>query len=448
MLSSLLCPEKPTVTNLICLGGGQQMDWSADYRLYSKDRVEERVLFQRSLDELLRALPAGHPVVVGLDDSLARKSGTQIDGVSWRRDPLGPPFQTNLVRGQRYVQLSAAWPLEEGAARMVPVAFRHAPSAPKAPKAADQAQLRQHRETCRQMCLNSHALAEMEHLREITPADRHIVYCGDGSYTNKSVIKGLPQGCTYIGRIRKDAKLHRLPEIEQEPKAGGRPPRYGKVAPTPDQLRADEDIPWTMVRAYAAGQSHDFRVKTLGPVLWRKSGADKSLRVMVIAPLGYRLRKGSRVLYRQPAFLICTNPDMSVEDFLQYYLWRWGIEVNFRDEKTLLGAGKAQVRTASSNRHHPAMIVAAYSLLWVAALRMRSRGDLPPSVAPPKWRRKKHAPPVPLPSTGDLLRSLRYEIWAKSIRPGSLYHFAHPSPPDTKCPKPTPSLPGALWDAA
>jgi hypothetical protein len=331
---------------------------------------------------------------------------------------------------------------------MVPVAFRHAPSAPKAPEGADEERLSQHREACRQSRLNSHAIAEMERLREAVPAGRHVVFCGDGSYTNKSVIKDLPQGCTYIGRIRKDAKLHYPPEIDPEQKVGGRPPRYGKVAPTPDQLRADESVPWTRVRAFAAGKSHDFRVKTLGPVLWRKSGADKILRVMVIAPLGYRPRKGSRVLYRQPAFLICTDPDMSVEEFLQYYLWRWGIEVNFRDEKTLLGAGKAQVRTAASNRHLPAVIVAAYSLLWVAALRLRGRDDLPPSVAPPKWRRKKHQPPVPLPSTGDLLRSLRYEIWAKSIRPGSLYHFAHPSPQDAKCPKPIPNLPGALWDAA
>ncbi len=66
------------------------------------------------------------PLVMALDDTLTRKTGTHIDGVSWKRDPLGPPFQTNLVRGQRYLQFSAAWPLENGAARMVPVVFRRA----------------------------------------------------------------------------------------------------------------------------------------------------------------------------------------------------------------------------------------------------------------------------------------------------------------------------------
>lgn len=47
------------------------------------------------------------------------------------------------------------------------------------------------------------------------------------------------------------------------------------------------------------------------------------------------------MLYRQPAFLVCTDPQMTLEDLLQDYLWRWDIEVNFRDEKTIMGVGQA-----------------------------------------------------------------------------------------------------------
>ena len=43
-------------------------------------------------------------------------------------------------------------------------------------------------------------------------------------------------------------------------------------------------------------------------VYWRKAGPDMPLLLVVIKPLGYRLRKGSKLLYRQPAFLICTDP--------------------------------------------------------------------------------------------------------------------------------------------
>ena len=444
----MLCPDRATLTNLICTSGGQQHDWSADYRLYSEGRADLGALFAPVLDEVLHALPQEAPLVVALDDTLLRKTGTHIDGVAWRRDPLGPPFQTNLVRAQRFLQMSAAWPLKTGGARMVPVLFHHAPSAQKPPKEATPVDRADYRERLKQQRLNVQALGSMERLRKATPPQRHVIFCGDGSYTNAVIIKNLPQHCTYIGRIRKDAKFHYLPEAApQGGKLNGRPRSFGQPAPTPEQLCTDDASPWQRLNAFAAGKSHDFRVKTLDRVLWRKSGTRVAVRAVVIAPLGYRLRKGSKLLYRAPAFLLCTDPQLDLAKLVQYYLWRWGIEVNFREEKQLLGAGDAQVRTAQASRGVPAMVVAAYSLLWLAALRMHGRGDLPEAIRPPKWRAKSKEHQN-LPSTGDLLRTLRGEIWARSIRPATFYHFIADSPADTKSPKPSPSLLGALLCAA
>lgn len=213
MLAALITPDRATLTNLICTHNGQHQDWSAAYRLYSKDRVDESVLFDAVLAEILSVLPEQDALVVALDDTLVRKRGPHIDGVAWRRDPLGPPFQTNLVRGQRYLQMSAAWPLAEGQARMVPILFHHTPSAKKPAKDASASQVSEYKEQAKQKCLNVQALEEMKGLRERCPATRSILFCGDGSYTNATVVKHVPQKCTYIGRIRKDAKLHHLPVV-------------------------------------------------------------------------------------------------------------------------------------------------------------------------------------------------------------------------------------------
>jgi len=70
----------------------------------------------------------------------------------------------------------------------------------------------------------------------------------------------------------------------------------------------------------------------------------------------YRFKNGGKLLYRQPAFLVCTDPQMALEDFLQDFLWRWDFEVNFRDEKTHLGVEQAQVRTEASNQNGPALL--------------------------------------------------------------------------------------------
>jgi hypothetical protein len=445
MLASLVSPCRATISNLICLCGRAHLDWSSDYRLYAKDRVDPARLFGHTLQAIHAHVPPQQPLVVAIDDTLVRKSGTKIHGVGWKRDPLGPAFQTNLVRGQRYVQLSAAWPDSNGQARMLPIDFTHAPTPAKPRKDAPATEHEHYKEQRKQQRLNVVSLARIEALRLSLPDSRKLVIVGDGSYTNADILHGLPANTVYIGRIRKDALLHALPGPAP---ATGRPPVYGAQLPTPEVLRTDDAVAWQTLEAFAAGKRHSFRVKTLAPALWRKSGAACPLRIIVIAPIGYRLRNGSRLLYRQPAFLICTDPEMSLEELLQDYLWRWGIEVNFRDEKTLLGTGEAQVRTVASTHNQPAVTVAAYSFLWLAALQLLKSGDLPQHLLPPKWRRPHADESANSLHTGELLRILRCELWASQLSPESFSHFTSPPLADAKAQKPEPSLPHVLFAAA
>jgi hypothetical protein len=449
MRSVILCPERGTLTNVLCTSGAQQEDWSAHYRLYSQDRVDEAALFSTVIEQVETVLPAGKPLVVMVDDTLVRKRGTHIHGVGWRRDPLGPAFQTNLVTGQRYLQFSAAWPLADGAARTLPIDVQHAPSAAKLPKNADATQLQAHREEKKQRNLNAYTLRRLHALREQLAPTRRLLLCGDGSYTNQAILRALPAATHYLGRMRKDAVLHYPPE-PKAPGANGRRPSYGAQAPTPEQLRQDESQPWQSVRAHAAKATHDFRVKELNHVLWRKAGAQMHVRIIVIAPLAYRLRKGHRLLYRSPAYLLTTDLETPLEELVQSYLWRWGIEVNFREQKQLFGMGQAQVRGEAATQSQPAMVVAAYSLLWVAALQGLEQEAGLPQLRPPKWRRKKHqeAAMEVLPSTGELQRSLRYEAWAGALRPGSLYPLVHSSDPPTKWQKAANPLASTLFHVA
>ena len=410
-------------------------------------RVESDLLFKSVRSSLDSQLPRERPLVVAVDDTLVRKSGAKIAGVGWRRDPLGPPFQTNLVRAQRYVQFSAAWPLAEGSARLVPIAFHHAPGAPKLPKnaLADEETKALHRAARKRLSLTAQTLGHLKTLRSTTPAERKIVLTGDGGYTNASILKGLPEGTTYIGRMRKDAVLHH-PPAAPGPGAKGRKHSYGERAPRPEALLRDAAIPWQEVEAFAAGTRHLFKIKTMTDVQWRKAGAERKLRIIVIAPLGYRLRKGSKLLYRQPAYILTTDAGLPLAEALQCYLWRWGIEVNFRDEKTLIGTGDAMVRGEAANEHQPATTVAAYSHLWVAALTLLSRGEAITPLRRPKWRAAKA--PATQPSTGDLLRLLRNEYWAGALRPGNYYHFATGTRPDASAEKYHPDLAATLFAAA
>ncbi len=114
-----------------------------------------------------------------------------------------------------------------------------------------------------------------------------------------------------------------------------------------------------------SGQTHPFEIKTVAAVRWLGTGA-ADVRVVVVRPLAYRLSKGARLLYRNPAYLLCTDPNLPLDRLLQAYLWHWEVELNFRDEKTVIGAGEAQVRTEAAIEAVPAFVVAAYAFMLLA----------------------------------------------------------------------------------
>lgn len=386
------------------------------------------------------------PLVVAMDDSLLRKRGRKVAGSGWRRDPLSPPFGVNFVWGQRVVQLSAALPLDGlGSVRMIPIDFTQAPTAirprPKAPPAA----WAQYESQRRQMNINLQALRRIEHLqRDRCRSDRPLWLTVDGRFTNGTLLRGLPDDVTLIGRIRGDAKLYRLPQQTCRA-SGGRPRCYGDPLPTPEQIRQDQTIPWQKVPAFAAGKVHEFRIKTVRQVRWRAAGGHQTFGLMVIAPLAYRLTKQSRLLYRRPAYLICNRPEESLRQVLQAYLWRWDIEVNLRDQKTLLGVGQAQVRHRTSVQSVPATAVAAYAMLLLAAARAFGPDGIPDALPLPAWRKQDKPRRA---STTQLINQLRWELWGQSIKSEYLPHFSNPLPSSHKPQKPPPSLASSLFYGA
>jgi hypothetical protein len=99
------------------------------------------------------------------------------------------------------------------------------------------------------------------------------------------------------------------------------------------------------------------------------------------------------------------------EKLLQAYLWRWEIEVDSREEKSILGLGQAQVRNPNSAQSVPAFNSAIYAMLHLATHRALKTN--PEQILPrPKWYRKKeHA----RHSTGDLVNNLKAQAWTKFI---------------------------------
>jgi hypothetical protein len=449
-LSSLLCLGRHTLTGLLTTCGREFQDWSADYRLFSRQRLPMPSIFSVIRHAVLNQLPASAPLSVAIDDSLLRKTGIRIPGVAWRRDPLGPHFHTNFVRAQRVLQLSADVPLPGGHHRMVPIDFQHAPTPVKPSAKASDDQWADYQQNARQARLSGLAAQRIASLRQAMDAEaggaaRPLHLFVDGGYTNATVLKSLPAHTVLVGRIRKDAKLYFPPAQTSTPKTRGRPPQYGDPAPTPEQLRTDSTVPWQSLPISIAGVTHEMRIKVLQNLLWRTAGLAHTLQLVVIAPLGYRLRKGSRLLYRQPAFLIGTDPQMDIRTLLQGYVQRWDIEVNFREEKTLLGVGQAQVRDAHSVQDVPALQVASYAMLLLSMIRVQNNSPTGDALPVPKWADSQNPP---RPSTQRSINQLRGEVWGRALGLANFSDLLICTPPVTSPEKFLPHLASAVLYAA
>ena len=75
LLAHLVSLGDRTITGLLCACGRQFEDWSADYRMYSRERIHPDTLFASVRSALLESRPKSEPAVVALDDTLVRKNG-------------------------------------------------------------------------------------------------------------------------------------------------------------------------------------------------------------------------------------------------------------------------------------------------------------------------------------------------------------------------------------
>lgn len=410
----MVCFGRHTITGLLRLQDRTQEDWTADYRFYTRAHFDEDKVFGVLRTELQGELAQDAPLVAAMDDSLLRKTGRKVSGVRYMRDPMSPPFHLNLVRGLRILQISAAVPQgPKGAARLIPIDFRHAPLPAKPRQNAPAALLEAYQQERAKKNINLVGRDRLAFLRQQMDqsgsAHRQLILSIDGRFTNATVLRQIPPRTTLIGRVRKDSRFFHPP---QEQPQLGRKRKYGARCPTPEELLKDEAVPWQKVEAYAAGQRYTFEVKTLSPVYTAMDKAQKPVRLVVVRPVRYHLTK-TKTDRREPTFLLCTDPNLPLEEVLQYYLWRWDIEVNFRDEKTILGVGQAQVRSEASNQKTPALAVAAYALLLLAAHKTYGAEGKPETFKNPRWDKNKGAKRA---STNDLRNQTRYELWASALR--------------------------------
>jgi DDE superfamily endonuclease len=402
-LGSLLVLGRATLSRILWTNGREQKAWSGEYFLHSRAEWDPQALFAPLLEQCLAFCP-GKLVGVAVDDTRLRKTGRSIPQAAWHRDPMSPPFHTNLMLGLRFLQASLLLPLHRNgsfSARAIPIRFEEVSTVKKPSKRGSEEEWQQYKEDRKRFNLSQRFVQSMAQLRialdQAGGAKKTLVIAGDGSFCNRTVLATIPERSTLIARTRKDAKLC----FAAAP--GGRRV-YSEDKFTPEGVRQDENIPWKITKLFYGGKRRKVRYKEIAGVLWQNGAKTRPLRLFVIAPTPYRKRKSAKLYYRQPAFLLCTDLTSSARQLLQIYLDRWQIEVNHREEKDTLGVGQAQLWNPTAVPKQPVLAVAAYSALMLAALKAFGAARGTAYAQLPKWRRNARRP-----SCLDLVTLLRKE---------------------------------------
>jgi len=397
-----------TLTRAISFAGNTQKDWSADYKVFSRSPWDPRALFHPVLEQAIQEHQLEW-IVISTDDTRVWRKGKHVPQTQWHRDPLGPPFQTNLRWGHRFLQASLVLPLYQqdgqSSSRSIPVRFEMAPVIKKPGKKASEADWQEYRRQKKEKNLSVQFVAltkELrEHLNQTGHQSKHLVQVADGSFCNRTVLReDWPAWkVTLVLRCRKDIVLCK--------RARGQGRRfYGKTKFTPEQVRRRSSrARWRRARIFHGGSYREVRYKELSNIYWQGGARKREVRLLVVAPVGYRTSKNGRKYYRQPAYLLTTDLISQATDLLQAYFDRWGIEVNHRDQKHILGVGQAQVWNEHSVSKVPALLVAMYSWLLLAGLKCYGPSRTQDYEPLPKWRRGARRP-----SCLDLVTLLRRQL--------------------------------------
>jgi hypothetical protein len=397
-IASLLSSPPHTLTSIIDFKGTESQDWSADYYLYSRAKWQNANLF-----DLLTFFKDDY-IFVAADDTSHKKTGKKIKTAFYQRDPMSPPFHPNLLYGTRFLEFTMTLPLYQRdpsvSCRSIPIRYIEAPMPKKPTKRSSEKTWVAYEEQKKKCNISIKLAKELKELRTQLDqkgyANKILVVTSDGAFCNRNCLNAEIERTVLIVRCRRDIKFcYRASEDDKKR-------FYDPSSFTPEEVYHDPKIPWKRKKIFRAGKFRTTWCKEVENVFWRTVTKRKPLKLIVIKRIPYRKKKG---FLREAGFLLYTSPILKTSLGMQSYFDHSQIELNIKEQKFILGVGKAQVRNRTSVSRQPAFVVACYSALLLSSI--KSTGDhVDPHFGPfPRWRKK-----IKRPSIRMLLKQLKKEI--------------------------------------
>ena len=343
VLTGWVFASKRTVTRMIlAAGSAADKHYSSYHRLLSAARWSLDAVGLALFDLLAPCL--GNVVMLGLDDTLARKRGLKMFGTGMHHDPLLSSRGKAITNwGHSWVMLGVIveLPFRRGHYYFLPLLFR---------LYLNKKSSARHRRVYR---TRPELAVEMLMILSNHCRNRRFHAVADSAYGGKSVLCHLPENCDLTSRLLLDARLYDAPPTRC-PGQPGRPRKRGDRLPSPEELLTER---CRRLSLDIYGRTEEARVADCQVRVY--AAPTKALRVVAVDPL-----TGGRP--RQAFYSTCA--DASAEEVITWYAMRWSVEVTFHDSKQHLGFEQPQgwSRRAVERTAPLAMLLYSLVVLWFA----------------------------------------------------------------------------------
>jgi hypothetical protein len=390
LLGAILAPGKRTVTSAMRILG-----LSADRHFQNYHRVLSRAVWiPRNaslilLRLLLTAFAPSGSVVLGLDDTIERRRGEKISARGIYRDPVRSSH-SHFVKtgGLRWLALML----------LVPVPFAQRLWAlPFLTALAPSKRYYQQRGR-RPKALTDWARQMLLQVRRWLP-DRALVMVADGGFAALDLLArlvSLRRPITCVTRLRLDARLFQPPTRRRRAGAPGRPQLKGARLPSLQQQLENPRTRWTRLRvSHWYGQTARWVDIVSGTAIWYHGGLPPlSIRWVLI-----RDPKGRF----DPLALLCTDPSQSPGQIVQWFVWRWQVEVTFQQMRAHLGFETQRQWSDSAIARTSPTLLALFSVITLLASVLSHQSKLP--ILKTAWYEKTQ------PTFSDAIAAVRQRLW-------------------------------------
>ena len=387
LTGTLLAPGRRTVTAALrILGREHEADYATYHRVLARAVWSSRRVAERLLHLLVDAfVPPGAEIVVGLDDTIERRWGPKIKARGIYRDPVRSS-RGHFVKtsGLRWLCAMLITPVPwAGRLMALPVLTALVPSerfyadSPRAPKSPLDA--------ARQMVLQ---------IRRWLPG-RRLVVVADSAFAAIAFLAALRPHACVVTRLRLDANLF-APAPPRRKGTRGRPPLKGKRLPKLTAVLADAATVWHPHRVPLWYGKRDRAIETAtGTAIWYHGGLPPlPIRWMIVRDPTGELK---------PQAFLATDPDVTAEAMLAWFVSRWEVEVTFEEVRPHLGVETQRQWSGLAIARTTPALLGLFSLvvLWMNDL-VQSRHIVPQATS---WYRKTRL------TFADAIAAVRREIW-------------------------------------